>query len=38
MYDYLLFICAFMNPFSRNSYIAAAVAQIAVVFKENNSY
>lgn len=38
MYDYLLFICAFMNPFFRNSYIAANAAQIAMVFKENNAY
>lgn len=38
MYDYLLFICAFMNPFFRNSYKAATAAQIAMVFKENNAY
>lgn len=38
MYDYLLFICAFMNPFFRNSYVAANAAQIAMVFKENNAY
>lgn len=38
MYDYLPFICAFMNPFFRNSYIAGTAAQIAMVFTENNAY